>query len=389
MKKIFALLLAALMVFAAVTVSSCGKNEGESTTAPSENSESTSAPAESETTSAPAESGESAEAFVPEYSKYLSEDGLIEDIDVSECVKIPDFSKISFKESELRASEETIQGHIDSFLATLKENVDDPSYTVKDGDTLNIDYVGSVDGVPFEGGSTQGNGTTVTIGVTSYIDGFLPQLIGHHPGENFDIDVTFPDPYPNNEDLSGKPAVFNITINYAEVAPEISDEFLAAHEEDVLAYFSQKGIKTVDELKTFISDHLLERTLETEIINKLTEDGLPEVDPLPERAMEFAKNMTEITIYNYYGISLEDFIPQSGMTEEQIEETIKGDAKMYLMVQAIALQEGFTVTEDDIRELTGDDNYEGMLERYGRGYIARFALEEKAYEYMKEHIVLE
>ena len=388
MKKIFALLLAALMVFAAVTVSSCGKNEGESTTAPSENSESTSAPAESETTSAPAESGESAEAFVPEYSKYLSEDGLIEGVDAAECVKIPDFSAITFTESELRASEETIQGHIDSFLATLKENVDDPSYTVKDGDTLNIDYVGSVDGVPFEGGSTQGNGTTVTIGVTSYIDGFLPQLIGHHPGDNFDIDVTFPDPYPNNEDLSGKPAVFNITINYAEVAPEISDEFLAAHEEDVLAYFSQKGIKTVDELKKFISDHLLERTLETEIINKLTEDGLPEVDPLPERAMEFAKNMTEITIYNYYGISLEDFIPQSGMTEEQIEETIKGDAKMYMMVQAIALQEGFTVTEDDIRKLTGDDNYEGMLERYGRGYIARFALEEKAYEYMKQHIVL-
>ena len=85
---------------------------------------------------------------------------------------------------------------------------------VKDGDTLNIDYVGTVDGVAFEGGSTDGKGTQVTIGVTSYIDDFLEQLIGHRPGETFDIEVTFPDPYENNPDLAGKDAVFTVTVNH-------------------------------------------------------------------------------------------------------------------------------------------------------------------------------
>ena len=65
----------------------------------------------------------------------------------------------------------------------------------------------------FEGGSTNGAGTEVTIGVTSYIDNFLEQLIGHKPGETFDIKVTFPDPYERNSELSGKDAVFTVTIN--------------------------------------------------------------------------------------------------------------------------------------------------------------------------------
>ena len=93
---------------------------------------------------------------------------------------------------------------------------------------MNIDYVGSVDGVEFEGGSTQGNGTEVTIGVTQYIDDFLEQLIGHKPGESFDVEVTFPDEYPNNEDLAGKDAVFAVTVNYIveQVTPELTDDFV-------------------------------------------------------------------------------------------------------------------------------------------------------------------
>ncbi len=62
---------------------------------------------------------------------------------------------------------------------------------------------------------------------------------------------------------------------------------------------------------------------------------------------------------------------------------------MYMLVQAIAEQEGYKVTEEDLRGLTGADDYEGMIDYYGIGYVARFCLEEKAYEYMKAHITLE
>ena len=89
----------------------------------------------------------------------------------------------------------------------------DTSLTVEDGDTVNIDYVGSVDGIEFEGGSTQGQGTDLVIGSGSYIDDFEEQLIGAHPGDEVNVYATFPDPYNNNPDLSGKEALFEVTIN--------------------------------------------------------------------------------------------------------------------------------------------------------------------------------
>ena len=89
----------------------------------------------------------------------------------------------------------------------------DTSLTVADGDTVNIDYVGTVDGVEFSGGNTQGTGTDLVIGSGSYIDDFEEQLIGAHPGDTVEVNVTFPDPYGNNEDLSGKDAVFTVTVN--------------------------------------------------------------------------------------------------------------------------------------------------------------------------------
>jgi trigger factor len=84
---------------------------------------------------------------------------------------------------------------------------------VADGDTVNIDYVGSVDGVEFSGGNTQGYGTDLVIGSGSYIDDFEEQLIGHYVGETVEVKVTFPDPYLNDESLSGKEAVFETVIN--------------------------------------------------------------------------------------------------------------------------------------------------------------------------------
>ena len=88
----------------------------------------------------------------------------------------------------------------------------DTSLTVENGDTVNIDYVGSVDGVEFSGGNTYGAGTDLVIGSGSYIDDFEDQLIGAHPGDTVEVNVTFPDNY-KNEDLSGKDAVFEVVVN--------------------------------------------------------------------------------------------------------------------------------------------------------------------------------
>lgn len=96
---------------------------------------------------------------------------------------------------------------------TSAELLTDASLTVEDGDTVNIDYVGSIDGVEFDGGNTNGQGTDLIIGSDSYIDDFEDQLIGTHPGDEVDVYVTFPDDYSLNPDLSGKEALFEVTVN--------------------------------------------------------------------------------------------------------------------------------------------------------------------------------
>ncbi len=88
----------------------------------------------------------------------------------------------------------------------------DSSLEVKDGDTVNIDYVGKIDDVAFDGGSTDGNGTDLVIGSGTYIDNFEEQLIGAHPGDEVEVTVTFPDDY-GVDDLNGKEAVFDVTVN--------------------------------------------------------------------------------------------------------------------------------------------------------------------------------
>ena len=88
----------------------------------------------------------------------------------------------------------------------------DTSLEITDGDTVNIDYVGSIDGVEFDGGNTQGMGADLTIGSGTYIDDFEQQLIGAHPGDEVNVYATFPEDY-GNEALNGKEALFKVVIN--------------------------------------------------------------------------------------------------------------------------------------------------------------------------------
>jgi trigger factor len=88
----------------------------------------------------------------------------------------------------------------------------DTSLSVAEGDTVNIDYTGYIDGVEFDGGSTDGYGTDLEIGSGDYIDGFEDQLVGHYVGETVEVNVTFPEDY-GDDDLNGKDAVFEVTIN--------------------------------------------------------------------------------------------------------------------------------------------------------------------------------
>ncbi len=129
--------------------------------------------------------------------------------------------------------------------------------TIVNGDIANIDYVGKIDGIEFEGGSDKGS--TLTIGSGQFIAGFEEQLIGKEIGTTFDINVTFPNPYPNNPDLSGKPAVFTVTVNYVQKLPQI-DNSLAA----------QFGFTSSDEFLSQLQNTAIESYIANYIISNST-----------------------------------------------------------------------------------------------------------------------
>ena len=396
MKKLNTFLIAFLMILSAVMFSACGNKEEASSEASTETTEeATTEATEAETTaetSEPSEESTEAVAFTRDYSKYLTDDGLIEGVRALDVVTLPDFSEFYYAESELVPDEDTIELNINAFLQTLdKEEITDPDYAIQDGDTLNIDYVGSIDGVEFEGGSTGGAGTEVTIGVTNYIEGFLEQLIGHHQGDEFDIDVTFPDPYLGNDELSGKPAVFHIIINKVYKTAEFTDELVASYPKEVEDFFYMDGLDTTEKIRNYISEHIRNQNLDNAIIEDIRMLGIPDIkeEDMPENALAFSMNLTEITLYNYYGMTMDEFRQEYGEEVAELDSVIYSDACSYLLFQAIAEQENFKVETEDLERLAGPEDLEQISQFYGRGYIVRFALEDKAYEYMRSHVTIE
>ena len=145
-----------------------------------------------------------------DYSAQLDDNGYIKGVKALDYVTLCNYKGIEVPKSEVTYSDQEFKDVIQQNLSNhqvLKEEG-----TVKDGDKVNIDYVGSIDGKEFEGGNSGGNGYDLTIGSGQFIEGFESQLIGHKAGEEVTIDVTFPDDYAKTE-LAGKPAKFDVTIH--------------------------------------------------------------------------------------------------------------------------------------------------------------------------------
>ncbi len=308
------------------------------------------------------------------YSDGLTKDGFFEGVTALDYVILPEYSEYVMPEALAVATEDEIKAKIDSIRASFSTSEKDADTTraIVDGDTVNIDYVGSIDGVEFEGGSTEGAGTDVTIGVTQYIDDFLQQLIGHKPGENFDIEVTFPEDY-GNEELNGKDAVFNITINhfYKTITPEITDDFIAENLADTY--------ENVEDMKAKIAQQLVDADTKNFVWNKLMEETAVTSYPDAIYNYEVAARKANIeATAARYGFTAEDMLSMYGYEsmDEYIadsKEDIEYYGKVYLTVQAICEKEGFTVTDEDLTAyfeyMFGTDDYSDYETAYGKPYL--------------------
>lgn len=219
---------------------------------------------------------------------------------------------------------------------------------VEDGDTVNIDYKGFLNDEPFEGG--EASSYDLKIGSKTFIPGFEEQLIGHETGEKFDIDVTFPDDY-GNEDLKGQKVIFNVTINAIKVRelPELDDEFAKdVSEFDTLEEYRADQLKKLQENAQKRADGEFEENVIQAVVGNATVD-IPEVMVEQEvnRMVEEQKNQMR-----YQGIELEQYLGYMGQTietfREQLKETAQNRVKSRLVLEAIAAKEEISADAEEI-----------------------------------------
>ena len=392
MKKIFSRsLAAALCAGMALSLAACSSTAASSQSAASSEAAGSEASSAASTPVDPDPLAQKAADF--NYSAALDENGYFTGVRALDYVTLPaDYKALSVSAADVQVTDDELQTNLDYILSQFAETEQDTESTIQNGDSVNIDYVGSVDGIEFTGGNTNGQGTTVTAGSTQYVDDFLTQIIGHKPGETFDVVVTFPDGYDDSTDANGDPiklagqeAVFSVTINYIakSVTPELTDEFISKN-------IDPKYGSTVEEFKDTVRKDVADANLEKYVTNYLTQNSVY-ADELPEAVTEYSSMM----VLNYYcgyasakNQTLTQFI-QENLDADSIQalldsnkEAIDNQAKRFLLYQALAEDQGLDCTDDDVKayfEDLGNTDYSDYQNFYGTNYLRMNAVGDKAF----------
>ncbi len=313
-------------------------------------------------------------------------------------IKMVDLSKITVETSpKTVVDDDMIDSQIDKMVSNFKDEVDDAA---EDGDTVNIDFVGSIDGVEFDGGT--GTNYDLILGSGQFIDGFEDQLIGSKKGDKVSVNVTFPENY-GKEELNGKPAVFEVTVNKVSRTPELTDEWLNKHAKDL-----ETEAKTVaeyrDEQRALLQaqiDYTYDDNIQTEALQQIvdkSEIGL--TDAMKEYAEAYIAK-SEIDTAKQYGYSLSDMLEMYSMTVDEFKEEIGDYAADYagqrIVIATIAKDLGITATDEVIDNfvnlLSGINgvkmNKVQLIERYGGDMVKEEAVNSAVLKYIQDNIKIE
>lgn len=295
--------------------------------------------------------------------------------DYSEFVQLGEYKGVKYTPQVSTVTDEDIQYEIDYLVYqnTTENQIYEGLATM--GDTVNIDYVGYVDGVAFEGGDTQGAGTNLTLGSGSYVDDFEDQVAGHSPGDAFEVNVTFPDEY-GNEELNGKDAVFETTLNYIveSVEPEYNDE-LVATATDYSTTEEFEAAKRAEYEENFAESDLEANkgNVFSIVLDNCTVISYPEkdVEAKIQEVMDNGQQTAEAngvdfeTYLSYYGYDVDSF-------KEYVQTSVEDYFKQLMVMKTIAKAEGIEVTDEEVEakkaeimELTGLSTIEEVNEMYG------------------------
>ena len=258
-------------------------------------------------------------------------------------------------EAELqKVTDEMVDARIDEDRKKASRTIDVEDRPVQEGDTVNLDYAGSVDGVPFAGGTAQGQ--TLTIGSHQFIPGFEEQMIGMQLGEEKDLNVKFPDEY-HAEELKGKDAVFHVKVNGIQVTevPELDDDFAAdVSEFDTFKAYKEDIVKQLTERIEKNNDIITENAL-VEKAAENAEIDIPEAmidDQAGYMVREMAMRMSA------QGLRMEDYMKYTGQTVEGMKQMYKPEAekrvRAELVIEAIRKAEKIEPTEEDVEKAIED-----------------------------------
>ena len=311
-----------------------------------------------------------------------------------------EYKGIEYEETKTEIDDELINSRVQALLSNYSTTEYVTTGTAQNGDTVNIDFVGSIDGVEFDGGNTNGAGYDLTLGSGTFIDNFEEQIVGHNIGDEFDVYATFPDDYTPNPDLAGKEAVFAVTLNsiVQTVTPEYTDDFIAANTD----------YSTIAEYEQSIRDSLTESyedsdssankaaVMEIAVANAvINEYPTQEMEDFIDDQIKTAKEQAE-----QYGYDLGTYISVYSIfsSEDEYREYVSEVFETYInekiVVCAIAKAENITVSNDELNDYKqmimdsyGITDEDALAEIYSNEEVVYYTLADKVAEFLVENAV--
>ena len=277
-------------------------------------------------------------------------------------VTLGEYKGLTVEAEQQKLTDEMIDARISADQDKASRTIDVEDRPVQEGDTVNLDYAGTVDGVAFAGGTAENQ--TLKIGSHQFIPGFEEQMVGMAIGEEKDLQVRFPDEY-HAEELKGKEAVFHVKVNGIQVTekPELDDDFAAdVSEFNTFAEYRESIVKELTER--------VEKNNEIAAENALVEKAVENAEmDIPQAMIDDQANymVREMAMrMSYQGLKMEDYLKYTGQTVEGLKTMYKPEAekrvKTELVIDAIRKAEKIEPTEADIEkaiaeqaERTGQD----------------------------------
>ena len=330
-----------------------------------------------------------------DYSTGLAADGKIKGVNVNNYVELCNFNRLNRNIEDYYPTEDEEKQYIYAITSSYPELDKKTGVEVKDGDMLDIDYVGTIDGKEYEGGNTNGNGIKIILGNDDYPEGFEDGILGHKTGETFNIVVPYADDF-GNEELAGRSVDYEITINGIYTEAEFNDAFV----EKNFGSTVENAEDFVEKYRKSFAETEFDKEVQSFIISDSNVSSYPASYIKKMRAFMKAKDYkqmetTNSTYQSIYGYDVyKDVLEMRGMSKSEYKEAVDKDAKAEvkknMIYQALFEKYGLSVTEEDLQNVSssygfGEDEYDKAVERFGDPYIHQQAMIKVVNNYLTEH----